>query len=77
MKKTKKKKQDEYRPPALSKQEKKQAKLQARLQRLMARMTLLNSDTPRPDWSEHRIKMWAKERDQIVRQLRRHGIELE
>lgn len=64
----------------MSKQTKKQkaeTKKTVRIQRLMARLTLLNS-TP-PEWgdSDHRRKTWADERAQIIRQLRRHGIEME
>ncbi len=59
------------------KQNKKREKLQQRIQRLMARLTLLNSDPPKAGDSPHRIKMWAQEHAQVKRQLKRRGLEVE
>ncbi|KKN43861.1 hypothetical protein LCGC14_0698750 [marine sediment metagenome] len=59
------------------KKEKAKAKLTLRLRRLVARLTLLNSQIPEPGSSEHRRKTWADERAQIIRQLRRHGVGME
>jgi len=58
-------------------QQKRKAAKEARLKRLMARLTLLNAEPPQPGDSEHRRKTWADERAQILRQLKRHGIETE
>jgi len=53
----------------------KKEKHERRVRRLMARLTLLNADPP-VGASEYRRKMWAQERAQILRQLKRHGIEV-
>ena len=61
----------------MSKNSKKREKLQLRIQRLMARLTLLNSNPPQAGDSPHRIKMWAQEHAQITRQLKRRGLLVE
>lgn len=61
----------------MPKKNKKREKLQHRIQRLMARLTLLNSNPPQAGDSRHRIKMWAQEHAQVKRQLKRRGLEVE
>lgn len=54
----------------------KKEKKERRLKRLAARLTLLKAEPPEPGWSEHRKKMWYQEGANLVRQLKRHGIEV-
>lgn len=58
----------------MGKQGKKAAKKHLKLQRLMARLTLLNEQRPT---SQFQVKIWKQQRDNIIRQLAKHGIEVQ
>jgi hypothetical protein len=51
-------------------------KKEQRVQRLVARLTLMNSDPPQFGWSDHRRQTWRRERANLLRQLKKHGIEM-
>jgi len=57
-------------------QDKKQKRVEQRVNRLMARLTLLNESPPRFGWSDHRRKIWRDERANLIRQLKRQGVEV-
>lgn len=58
----------------MSNRSKKEAKKQRKLQRLMARLTLLNEQRPT---NQFQVRIWKQQRDNIARQLAKHGINVE
>lgn len=58
----------------MGKKNKKVTKKNLKLQRLMARLTLLNEQRPT---SQFQVKIWNQQRDTIIRQLKKYGIEVE
>ena len=52
----------------------KKPKKQDRVLRLMARLTLLNEARPTDAFQ---LKIWTQQRETIMRQLKKHGIETE